>query len=162
MTRLLVAKQVRPVSETGQTASVGLSLTQAGETSQTDFVQNLPKDPKHLKSLSTSEQKKPWHNRDFLAQKPFSTAHRAKPVRSVFAWIVGKNTARGKNSTLLPIDLLIRSTDQGETLVIVGVPRGLPLARSSVPKTHSIKQNRKSTHTNTSKPRTPKPPISSP
>jgi hypothetical protein len=26
-------------------------------------------------------------------------------------------------------------------LGIVGVPRGLPLARSSVPKTHSIKRN---------------------
>jgi hypothetical protein len=31
-------KPVRPVSETGQTASVGLSLTQAGETSQTSLV----------------------------------------------------------------------------------------------------------------------------
>jgi hypothetical protein len=60
-------KPVRPVSQTGQT----------------DFVQKLPKDPKHLKSLSTSEQTKPWSNRDFLAQKPFSTAHRAKPVRPV-------------------------------------------------------------------------------
>jgi hypothetical protein len=48
-------KPVRLVSETGQTASVGLSLTQAGET---DFVQKLLKDPKHLKSISTYEQKK--------------------------------------------------------------------------------------------------------
>jgi hypothetical protein len=32
---------------------------QAGETGQTDFVQKLPKDPKNLNSLSTSEQKKP-------------------------------------------------------------------------------------------------------
>jgi hypothetical protein len=118
-------KSVRPVWQTGQT----------------DFVQKLPKDPKHLKSLSTSEQMKPWCNRDFLAQKPFSTAHRAKPVRPVFAWTVGKNTARGKNSTLPTIDLPIHSTDQSETLGIVGVPRGLPLARSSVPKTHSIKRN---------------------
>jgi hypothetical protein len=46
-------------------------------------------------------------------------------------------------------------------LGIVGVPRGLPLARSSVPKTHSTKRNRKSTLTNTSNPRTPKPPKSS-
>jgi hypothetical protein len=83
-------KPVRPVSETGQTASVGLSLTQAGkpvrpvrQTGQTDSVQKLPKDPKHLKSLSTSEQTKSWSSKDFLAQKPFSTAHRAKPVRPV-------------------------------------------------------------------------------
>jgi hypothetical protein len=75
-------------SETGQTAFVGLSLTQTGETGQTDFVQILPKDLKHLKSLSTSEQKKPWHNRDFLAQKPFSTAHRAKSVRPI--WETGQ------------------------------------------------------------------------
>jgi hypothetical protein len=126
------------------------------QTSQTDFVQNLPKDPKHIKSLSTSKPKKPWHNKDFLAQKPFSTAHRAKPVTPVFAWIVGKNTARGKNSTLPPIGLPIHSTDQSETLGIVGVPHGLPLSRSSVHKTHSIKRNRKSTLTNTSNPRTPK------
>jgi hypothetical protein len=76
----------------------------------------------------------------------------------VFAWTVGQNTARGKNSTLPPIDLPIRSTDQNETLGIVGVPRGLPLARSSVPKTHSIKRNRKSTLKSTSNPRTPKTP----
>jgi hypothetical protein len=85
-----------------------------------------------------------------------------KPVRPVFAWILRKNTAHGKNSTLPPIDLPIRSTYQSETLGIVGVPRGLPLARSSVPETHSIKRNRKSTLKSTSNPRTPKPPKSSP
>jgi hypothetical protein len=84
------------------------------------------------------------------------------PVRPVFAWTVGKNTAHGKNSTLPPIDLPIRSTDQSETLGIIGIPRGLPLARSSVPKTHSIKRNRKSTLRSTSNPRTLKPPKSSP
>jgi hypothetical protein len=57
-------------------------------TGQTDFVQKLPKDSKYLQSLSTSEQMKPWCNRDFLAQKPFSTAHRAKPVRPV--WETGQ------------------------------------------------------------------------
>jgi hypothetical protein len=85
-----------------------------------------------------------------------------KPVRPVFAWTVGKNTARGKNSTHPPIDLPIRSTDQSETLRIDGVPRGLPMARSSVPKTHSIKRNRKSTLKSTSNPRNPKPPKSNP
>jgi hypothetical protein len=85
-----------------------------------------------------------------------------KPVRPVFAWTVGKNTARGKNSTHPPIDLPIRSTDQSETLGIDGVPRRLPLARSSVPKTHSIKRNRKSTLKSTSNPTNPKLPKSSP
>jgi hypothetical protein len=73
----------------------------------------------------------------------------AKPVRPVLAWTVGKNSTRGKNSNLQAIDLPIRSTDQSETLGIVGVPRGLPLARSSVPKTYSIKRNRKETLKNT-------------
>jgi hypothetical protein len=81
-----------------------------------------------------------------------------KPVRPVLAWTIGKNTTREKNSNLPPIDLPIRSTIQSETLGIVGVPRGLPLARSSVPKTHSIKRNRKSTLKNISNPRTPKTP----
>jgi hypothetical protein len=88
-------KPVRPVSETGQTASVGFSLTHAGETGQTGlanrsdrFCPETPQRPKHLKSLSTSEQMKPWCNRDFLAQKPFLTAHRAKPVRPV--WETGQ------------------------------------------------------------------------
>jgi hypothetical protein len=85
-----------------------------------------------------------------------------KPVRPVFAWTVGKNTARGKNSTHPPIDLPIRSTDQSETLGIDGAPRGPPLVRSSVPKTHSIKRNQKSTLKSTSNPRNPKPPKSSP
>jgi hypothetical protein len=79
-----------------------------------------------------------------------------KPVRPVLAWTVAKNTTHGKNSNLPPIDLPIRSTDQSETLGIVGVPRGIPLARSSVPKIHSIKRNRKSTLKNTSNPRTTK------
>jgi hypothetical protein len=52
--------------------------------------------------------------------------------------------------------------DQSETLGIVGVPPGLPLARSSVPKTYSNKRNRKSTLKSTTNPRTPKPPKSSP
>jgi hypothetical protein len=65
------------------------------------------------------------------------------------AWTFGKNTARGKNSKLQEIDLPIYSTDQSETLGVDGAPRGLPLARSLAPKTHSIKRNRKSTPKNT-------------
>jgi hypothetical protein len=84
------------------------------------------------------------------------TAHRDKPVKPVwetgqtgFAWAAEKNIARGKNPTHQAIDLPIRSMDQSETLGTVGVPRGLPLSKSSVPKTHSIKRNRKSTLKNT-------------
>jgi hypothetical protein len=64
-------KPVKPVRQTGQT----------------DSVQKLPEDPKHLKSLSTSEQTKPWGSKDLL-ERSFSTAHRAKPVRPV--WETGQ------------------------------------------------------------------------
>jgi hypothetical protein len=85
-------------------------------------------------------------------------AHRAKPVNRSSRFWPGQSgrTQPGKNSNLLPIDLPIRSTNQSETLGIAGVPRGLPLARSLVPKTHSIKRNQKLTLKNISNPRTPK------
>jgi recombination DNA repair RAD52 pathway protein len=99
---------------------MGLSLSTGKENGQTDlanrsgrFCPETPQNtsetkiaPTHDKSLSSFEQEKPSLDRDPLAQKPFTTAHRAKPVRPVwetgqagFAWTVGKNTARGKNST---------------------------------------------------------------
>jgi hypothetical protein len=59
-----------------------------------------------------------------------------------------------KNLAFTSIDLPIRTMDSSETLGIAGVPRGLPLARTLVPKTHSIKTNQKSTLKNTF-PRTP-------
>jgi hypothetical protein len=76
-------KPVRPLLLDLASRRQGKPVRPVRQTGQTDFVQKLPKDPKHLKSLSTSEQTKPWSSRDFLAQKPFSTAHRAKPVRPV-------------------------------------------------------------------------------
>jgi hypothetical protein len=78
------------------------------------------------------------------------------------AWTVGKNSTRGKNSNLQAIDLPIHSSDQSETLGIVGLPRGLPLARSSVPKTHSVKRNQRSTIKNTFPRKSPKTPKSNP
>jgi hypothetical protein len=77
-------KPVRPLLLDLASRRQGKPVGPVWQTGQTDFVQKLPKNPKHLKSLSTSEQTKPWCNRDFLAQKPFSTAHRAKPVRPVW------------------------------------------------------------------------------
>jgi hypothetical protein len=156
-------KAVRPVSETGQAAFVELSLTQAGETGQTDLANRskpvsrfcpetpqkpfLPQEPLLLWTRIAIAQL------DFLAQKLFTTTHRTKPIRSVLVWTVGNYSTHRKNSNLPPIDLPICSTDQSETLGIVGVPHGLPLARSSVPKTHSIKRNWKSTLKNTSNPK---------
>jgi hypothetical protein len=77
-------KPVRPLLLDLISRRQGKPVRPVWQTGQTDFVQKLPKDPNHLKSLSSSKQKKPWHNRDFLAQKHFSTAHRAKPVRPVW------------------------------------------------------------------------------
>jgi hypothetical protein len=101
----------------------GKSVRLVWQSGQTDFVQNLPKDPEHLKTLSTSEQKKSWHNIDFLAQKLFSAAHRVKPVRPV--WETGhtgfcldsreEHSLREKLNAFTN-DLPIRSTDQSETL----------------------------------------------
>jgi hypothetical protein len=55
-------KPVRPVSETGQTAFVGLSLTQAGETGQTGLAiwldQFCPEPPQKSKTLQ-----EPFHIR---------------------------------------------------------------------------------------------------
>jgi hypothetical protein len=77
-------KPVRPVWQTGQT----------------DIVQKLPKDPKHLNSHSTSEQTKPKRNRVLLAQKLLSTAHRAKPVRPV--WETGQAGLGNRSGRFLP------------------------------------------------------------
>jgi hypothetical protein len=55
-------KPVRPLLLDLASRRQGKLVRPVWQTGQTDFVQNLPKDPKHLKSLSTSEQKKPWHN----------------------------------------------------------------------------------------------------
>jgi hypothetical protein len=41
-----------------------------------------------LKNLSSFEEEHPWHDRDFLAKKLFTTADRAKSVRPV--WETGQ------------------------------------------------------------------------
>jgi hypothetical protein len=162
-------KPVRPLLLDLASCRQGKPVRPVWQTGQTDFVQKLPKDPNisrtfpHLNkrsygAIETSLLKNPSR----LPTGQNRSDRFGKPVRPVFAWTVRKNTARGKNSTHPPTDLPIRSTDQSETLGIDGVPRELPLARSSVPKTHSIKRNRKSTLKSTSNPRTPKPPKSSP
>jgi hypothetical protein len=74
----------------------------------------------------------------------------------------GRTQSAGKTQHFLQSIFRFIPRIKVRLLGIVGVPRGLPLARSSVPKTHSIKRNRKSTLKSTSNPRTPKPPKSSP
>jgi hypothetical protein len=81
-------KPVRPLLLDLASRRQGKPVRPVRQTGQTDFVKKLPKDPKCLKGLSTSEQTKPWSSKDFLAQRSFSTAHRAKPVRPV--WETGQ------------------------------------------------------------------------
>jgi hypothetical protein len=52
-------KPVRPLLLDLASRKQGKPVRPVWQTGQTDFVQKLPKNPKHLKSLSTSEQKKP-------------------------------------------------------------------------------------------------------
>jgi hypothetical protein len=116
------------------------------QTSQDGSVQKLPKNPSERKPASRTSP--PLNKNSHSTAGTFFLRNSSrqptglnrsdwfgKPVRPVLAWTVGKNSTRGKNSNLQAIDLPIRSTDQSETLGIVGVPRELPLARSSVPKT---------------------------
>jgi hypothetical protein len=91
-------KPVRPLLLDLASRRQGKPVRPVWQTGQTDFVQKLPKDPKRLKSLSTSEQTKPWGSKDFLAQKPFSTAHRAKPVRPVLPGQSGRTQPAGQLS----------------------------------------------------------------
>jgi hypothetical protein len=49
-------------------------------------------------------------------------------------WTVGENSTRRKNSNLPPIDLPVRSTDQSETLGIVGYLVGYPWLEARSPK----------------------------
>jgi hypothetical protein len=150
-------KPVRPVWQTGQAGSV----------------QKLPKNPFERKPASRTSPPLNKNSHSTTGTSLLKNSSRqptglnwsdqfGKSVRPVLVWTVRKNSTCGKNSNLPPIDLPICSTDQSETLGIVGVSRGLPLARSSVPKTHSIKRNRKSTLKNTSITRTSKTPKSSP
>jgi hypothetical protein len=128
--------------------------------------------PHHVVNHSSQPGATIHRSSDALVVAYSKTLHdspRAKLVRPVwetgqasFAWTVGKNTTRGKNSTFQVIDLPVRSMDQSETLGIARVPRGQPLARSSVPKTRSLKRNRKSTLKNTFPWKPPKAPKSKP
>jgi hypothetical protein len=165
-------KPVRLVSETIQTTSVGHSLTKARETGQTGlanrsgrFCQETPKNTSETQNNSRAfhpSNKRSHSTTETLLLKISSrqptglnwSDQFGKPVRPVLPGYSGRRRPAysfqdTKRSRHQAVDLPIRSTDQSETLGIVGVPRGLPLARSSVPKTQSIKRNRKSTLKNT-------------
>jgi hypothetical protein len=96
-----------------------------------------------------------------LVQKPFLTAHRAKPVRLVFAWTVGKNTAHGSTPPNPNLDLPNRSTDLNKTLGILGTPHEESIAKFNPTKTRPKRRNQGNPAKGTSNPRTQETPKSS-
>jgi hypothetical protein len=99
-------KPVRAVSETGQTASVGLSLTKAGETSQTGlpnrsgrFCIETPQRPFREKNCLKNLNKNNHSTTGTFSLKNSSRQPTGlnrsdwfgKPVRPILAWTLGKN-----------------------------------------------------------------------
>jgi hypothetical protein len=126
-------KPVRPVSETGQTASVGLSLSIGKETGQTGsanrsgrFCPELPQNPSNRKPASGTSP--PLNKNDHCTTETFSLKNFSrqptwlnrsdrfgKPVRPVLPGQSGKTQPAEKLKT--PSDHLpIHSTDQSVTL----------------------------------------------
>jgi hypothetical protein len=76
--------------------------------------------------------------------------------------LVGLNNTRGSTPLNPTPDLPNRSTDLRKTLGIVGTPHGEYIAKFMSTKTCQIKRDRRNPAKNSSKPRTPKTPESSP
>jgi hypothetical protein len=78
------------------------------------------------------------------------------------AWALRMNSTRGSTPPNPTPDLPNHSTDLRKTLGIVGTPHGKSIAKILSTKTCQIKRNRRNPAKNSSNPRTPKPPKSSP
>jgi hypothetical protein len=89
------------------------------------------------------------------------TINRHQPVRPVFAWTVGKNTARGSTPPNPTLDLLNRSTDLNKTLGILGTPHEESIAKFNPIKTRPKRRNQGNLAKSTSNPRTQETPKSS-
>jgi hypothetical protein len=103
-------KLVRPVSETGQTDSLGLSLSQAGETGQAGLANRpgrfCPGNPQktnetkpeqnHLKNLSNLNRKSHSLKETCLSKIPLDNPLGAKPVRPVLPGQSGRTQPAGK------------------------------------------------------------------
>jgi hypothetical protein len=84
-----------------------------------------------------------------------------KPVRPVFAWTVGKNTARGSTPPNPNLDLPNHSTDLNKTLGILGTPHEESIAKFNTTKTRPERRNQGNPAKGTSNPRTQETPKSS-
>jgi hypothetical protein len=78
------------------------------------------------------------------------------------AWALGMNNTRESTPPNPTLDLPNRSTDLRKTLGIVGTPHGESIAKILSTKTFQIKRNRRNPAKNSSNPRTPKNPKTSP
>jgi hypothetical protein len=84
-----------------------------------------------------------------------------KQVRPVFAWTVGKNTARGSTPTNPNLDLPNRSTDLNKTLGILGTPHEESISKFNLTKTRPKRRNQGNPAKSTPNPRTQETPKSS-
>jgi hypothetical protein len=169
-------KTVRPVSETGQTASVGLSLTQAGETGQTGLANQSDRFcPETLQKPQNHSRAFPHLNKrshEAMETSLLKTISRqptgrnrsdrfGKPVRPIFAWTVEKNTARGSTPPNPTLNLPNRSTDLNKTLGILGTPHEESIAMFNPIKTRPKRRNQGNPAKSTSNQRTQETPNSS-
>jgi hypothetical protein len=106
-------KPVRPVSETGQTASVGLSLTQAGETGQTGLANRsdrfcletpqrpqTPQKPFHILTNEAMEQQRLPCSKTFLDSPQGETSQTSLRNRS--DWFLPGQSGRTQPAGQLP------------------------------------------------------------
>jgi hypothetical protein len=84
-----------------------------------------------------------------------------KPVRPVFSWTVGKNTARGSTPPIPNLDLPNLSTDLNKTLGILGTPHEESIAKFNPTNTSPNRGNQGNPAKGTSNPRTQETPKSS-
>jgi hypothetical protein len=97
---------------------------------------------------------------------PTSGIHRSDrsqtPVRPVKPGRLGMNNTRGSTLPKPTLDLPNRSTDLHKTLGIVGIPHEESITKFMPTKSCQIKRNRRNPAKNSSNPRTPETPKSSP
>jgi hypothetical protein len=86
--------------------------------------------------------------------KNLSRQPQGETVRPVFAWTVGKNTARGSTPPNPNLDLPNHSTDLNKTLGILGTPHEESIAKFNPTKTRPKRRNQGNPTKSTSNRRT--------
>jgi hypothetical protein len=137
-----------------------VSARKPQNTKQAYRAPNWPK----LETAATQDNSK--HTQMFTRAKTQQGLHRSDrweaPVRPVWPGLLRMNNTRGSTPRNPSLDLPNHSTDLNKTLGIVGTPHEESIAKINPTKTCPNNRNWANTAKNTSKPRTPKTPKSSP